>query len=257
LQKSPSDFGALGGEPCNQPLLDWLAAEFVKRGFSMKEMHKLMVTSDTYKLASEASPELAAANAKTDPNNTYLWHFRLQRLEAEPIWDSILAAADELDLSVGGPSFEMAPEKHKDAKVADTAKAPPIVEKAVHRRAAYIARGYLTSRDVMPAFLKAFDADDGRAPCPMRLQTVTAPQSLFLMNSPEIDQASKEFGERLHQASGTEPKSAVDLAYRIALARPPSPTEQQHAVDYLAHEPGGYKGLAWLLFNMDEFVYVR
>src|SRR5215472_10261826 len=89
IQKNPSDFGNLGGTPTNPALLDWLAAEFVKRHFSMKQMHRLLVTSDTYKLASAAEPGLVKANGKADPNNAYLWHFRLQRLEAEPIWDSI------------------------------------------------------------------------------------------------------------------------------------------------------------------------
>src|SRR5207237_7190131 len=85
LQKIPSDFGKLGGTPANPRLLDWLAAEFVKRGFSMKEMHRLMVTSETYKLASTADAATAQANTKVDPNNTFLWRFPLQRLEAEPI----------------------------------------------------------------------------------------------------------------------------------------------------------------------------
>ena len=74
----------------------------------MKEMHRLIVTSDTYKLASEADPAVhAGQHAKSIPQDTYLWHFRLQRLEAEPIWDSILAAAGNLDLTVGGPSFSI------------------------------------------------------------------------------------------------------------------------------------------------------
>ena len=74
-------------------MLDWLASEFVARKFSMKEMHRLMVTSDTYKLASEADPAVMSANLKADPQDTYLWHYRVQRLEAEPVWDSILTAA--------------------------------------------------------------------------------------------------------------------------------------------------------------------
>ncbi len=107
IEKNPSDFGKLGGLPSNPQLLDWLAAEFVQRKFSMKEMHRLMVTSDAYKMSSEADPTAEAANIKADPQNTYMWHYRVQRLEAEPVWDSILSAAGNLDLTVGGPSFSV------------------------------------------------------------------------------------------------------------------------------------------------------
>ena len=91
----------------SQPLLDWLAAEFVARGFSMKEMHRLIVTSDVYQLGQSGDAASAKTNLAVDPANRFLWHFRLQRLEAEPIWDSILAAAGNLDLTVGGPSFDI------------------------------------------------------------------------------------------------------------------------------------------------------
>jgi hypothetical protein len=237
LQKLSSDFGAFAGAPSHPQLLDWLAAEFVKRNFSMKQMHRLIVTSETYKMATEASAELAKANSSIDPGNTNLWHFRLQRLEAEPIWDSILAAAGNLDLTVGGPSFD--------------------VGGGTHRRAAYMIRGFSTSREVLPNFLKAFDADDGRVPCPLRTQTVTAPQSLFMMNSSEIEHAAAQFGERLKKESGNDPKAAVNLAYRIALARPPSTSELDRAAEYLANDTARLKNFAWLLFNLDEFIYVR
>src|SRR5439155_1018336 len=105
-------------------------------------------------------------------------------------------------------------------------------------------------------FLHAFDVDDGRAPCPLRTQTVTAPQSLFLMNSPEIDRASKQFAERLQQQCGADLKSTVDLAYRIAIARPPAASEQQKAMAFLKNDPTRLKSFTWLLFNLDEFVYV-
>ncbi len=223
LQKTPSDFGNFAGAPSNPQLLDWLAAEFVKRRFSMKQIHRLIVTSETYKLASEAGAELAKSNAGSDPDNTFLWHFRLQRLEAEPIWDSIFAASGNLDLSVGGPSFDVGQATRKS------------------RRAAYMIRGFSSGRDVLPNFLKAFDADDGRVPCPMRTQTVTAPQSLFMMNSPEIDHAAAQFGERLAKDSGRDLHAAVELAWRVALARPPSSSERERALSYLANDAARLK----------------
>ena len=116
LQRVPSDFGLLGGKPSNQKLLDYLASEFVAHNYDMKWLHRLIVTSDTYKLASKASPEQVAVNGKDDPSDTYLWRFRLQRLEAEPLWDSILYDSGDLDLSIGGKSFQVSAAKpDKDA----------------------------------------------------------------------------------------------------------------------------------------------
>src|SRR5581483_6694679 len=93
LHTTPSDFGNLVGPPAQKELLDWLAAEFVKSGFRMKTMHRLIVTSQTYQRASTLEPEWATAKQKLDPANHYLWHFPLRRLEAEPLWDSIFTAA--------------------------------------------------------------------------------------------------------------------------------------------------------------------
>ena len=248
LQKLSSDFGALGGTPSNPALLDWLASEFVSRGLSMKQMHRLMVTSETYKLASVADTTLAAADSKIDPSDACLWRFRLQRLEAEPIWDSILTAAGDLDLTVGGPSFDPAPA----ARGAMTRRSS-----SANRRAVYMVRGFSSNRDVTPNFLQAFDVDDGRAPCPMRTQTVTAPQALFMMNSPEIERESVKFAQRLQQSCGTDLPAAVDLGYRLAFARPPSQSESRDALAYLDGQPDRLKGLAWMLFNVDEFIYAR
>ena len=289
LQKTPSDFGVLGGTPTNQVLLDWLAAEFAARKFSMKEMHRLMVTSDAYKRASQMDPVVQAANAKIDPADDYLWQFRLNRLEAEPIWDSILSAAGTLDLKIGGASFDIvAPETPRrgngGGRGGGGAASPP------NRRAAYMIRGFSTSRDVVPNFLQAFDVDDGRLPCPLRTRTVTAPQGLFLMNSDEVENASAKFAERLLREVGFSTQSAagsgasgspahpdaaaaspaaaapalppdlgaaVDLGYRIALSRHPFPREKDDAMTYLHNDSARIKGLAWLLFNLDEFVFVR
>jgi Protein of unknown function (DUF1553)/Protein of unknown function (DUF1549) len=250
LQKSPSDFGKLGGTPANPPLLDWLAAEFTSRRFSMKEMHRLIVTSETYKLASAVDPAAASSDAKIDPGDALLWHFRPLRLEAEPIWDSILSAAGDLDLTIGGPSFDITASTRQRGGGARG-------EMKTNRRAAYMIRGYSTSRDVVPNFLQAFDVDDGRVPCPVRTQTVSAPQALFTMNSAQIEAASAKFADRLKRESHGDLQAAVDLAYRAAIARPPSSTERKVALAYLENDPARLKGLAWLLFNLDEFIYVR
>ena len=106
-------------------------------------------------------------------------------------------------------------------------------------------------------FLQAFDVDDGRVPCPMRTQTVTAPQALFMMNSDEIDKACAQLAER-SKGIRRGSSQAVDLGYRITLARPPSaPKEMAYAWLTLASDAGRLKSFAWLLFNLDEFIYVR
>src|SRR4051812_5772385 len=257
LLKTVSDFGEFGGQPANPALLDWLASEFVQREFSMKQMHRLMVTSDAYKRASEAGRDFAESQ-KIDPGDTTLWHFRLQRLEAEPIWDSIHAAAGDLDLKVGGPSFDT--RSNGGGRGGGNRRRGQMASNngsGSKRRGAYMVRGYSSSREVTPNFLQAFDVDDGRAPCPMRTQTVTAPQALFLMNSPDIDKASAKFADRLKSECGGDLKNAVAVAYRTALGRKPSPAESDYALSYLQNDPGRLKQFAWLMFNLDEFVYVR
>jgi hypothetical protein len=253
LQQNPSDFGALGGKPTHPELLYWLASEFVAKGYSMKAMHKLMVTSETYKRASSAEPSLIVRNSKIDPADNFLWEFRLLRLEAEPIWDSMLSAAQNLDLSVGGKSFQLAAEQGQSRggrRARADASGPP-------RRGMYLRRGYHQSMDVMPNFLQAFDADDGRAPCPERTRTVTAPQSLFLMNDSIADEAAGKFAARLAKESNGDLTASIERGYRIALGRPPSPSEKDNALSYLENNPARLKGFAWMLFNLDEFSYVR
>ena len=127
----------------------------------------------------------------------------------------------------------------------------------MQRRGVYIQRGYHQSLDVMPNFLQAFDVDDGRTPCPERTRTVTAPQSLFLMNDKLVVEASTRFADRLKKESDGDVGKAIDLGYRIAIARHPSAKEKDTALTYINSDPTQLKGFTWLLFNLDEFSYVR
>ncbi len=257
LQKVPSDFGLLGGRPSNPQLLDYLASEFASHNYSMKWLHRLVVTSDTYKLASrDTNAQQLAANEKADPADHYLWHFRLQRLDAEPVWDSVLYDAGDLDLAVGGKSFEL-PQPHPEKIDAAFVLRDASFDMNANRRGAYMIRGYLPNRDVMPNFLSAFDADDGRVPCPMRTQTVTAPQALFMMNNDLVAKESEQLAHRiLKQSNGNIPK-AIDLGYRITLGRVPDPDEMKQALAYVGKDRRRMPGFAWMLYNLDEFLYVR
>ena len=257
LQANPSDFGVLGGRPSHPELLDWLASEFVAKGFSMKAINKLMVMSDTYRMASVGEPALMTQDRAVDPADKLLWQFPLLRLDAETIWDSIFSAAQTLDLKVGGKSFQIAGEEgggggRRGGQMQADAKAS-----GLQRRGVYIQRGYHQSMDVMPNFLQAFDVDDGRTPCPERTRTVTAPQSLFLMNDKLVTDASAKFADRLRKDAGGDLGQAIDLGYRIVLARPPSPREKDAALTYVNGDPAQLKGFTWLLFNLDEFSYAR
>ncbi|MDB6136111.1 MAG: hypothetical protein JWM59_4354 [Verrucomicrobiales bacterium] len=254
LVRNPSDFGELGGRPSHPALLDWLAAEFVECGYSMRHMHWLMVTSEAYRRGSAAGVEFQESQ-QLDPADTLLWHFRLQRLEAEPVWDSLHAAAGILDLQTGGRSFDIREgdgEKNRRRELSDKAGSGNL-----KRRGAYIVRGYSSSRDVTPDFLRTFDVDDGREPCPVRTQTVTAPQALFLMNSPDVDRACAQLAERLEREPEGGLPAAVDLAWRLVFSRLPSAAEKAGALQYLENDAARLKELCWLMFNSDEFIYVR
>ncbi len=248
LQRVTSDFGLLGGSPSNPKLLDYLASEFVAHRYDMKWLHRLIVTSDTYRLSSKAEPSLLAKNQEIDARNTFLWRFRLQRLDAESIWDAIHYAAGDLDLTVGGKSFQLV--QGNARKVGDA-------DPEANRRGVYMTRGYIPSTDVMNSFLTTFDVDDGRTPCPIRTQTVTAPQALFTMNSDLVEKESEKLAAlSLRDAEG-DLRSAVSSAYQRTLNRKPSASELDYALTYIGNDRARMKELSWLLFNLDEFIYVR
>jgi hypothetical protein len=254
LQRVTSDFGLLGGKPSNQALLDYLASEFVTHDYSMKWLHKLILTSDTYQLSSKVDAGLAQKNTAVDARDTYLWHFRLQRLAAEPIWDAIHFASGDLDLSVGGKSFQLS---DPDQKQKIFLPKESVTDSRVNRRGVYMLRGYIPSTDVMNNFLTSFDVDDGRTPCPVRTQTVTAPQALFTMNDGLVEKESEKLASVVLQDASGDVDAAVKSAYQRTLGRKPLPAELDYALTYINKDPARMKELAWLLFNLDEFIYVR
>ncbi|MGA3202662.1 MAG: DUF1549 and DUF1553 domain-containing protein [Bryobacteraceae bacterium] len=254
LQRVSSDFGLLGGKPSNPQLLDYLAAEFVAHDYDMKWLHRLIVTSDTYQLSSKPEPALLTKNLNIDARDTYLWHFRLQRLEAEPIWDAIHYASGDLDLTVGGKSFQLTvPDKKQKIFLPKE----DVSDSRQNRRGVYLTRGYIPSTDVMNNFLTAFDVDDGRTPCPIRTETVTAPQALFTMNNELVEQESEKLAAVVLKEASGDLHEAVAAAYERTLGRRPSGRELDYALTYIENDPARMKELAWLLFNLDEFIYIR
>ena len=240
LQANSSDFGALGGVPTHPQLLDWLASEFMVHKYSLKWLHRLIVTSETYRRASQGDLAIERANARIDPPNRCLWKYPLRRLEAEPLRDSLLQLAGQLDFSLGGPSYE-----------SERLENQPV------RRTAYWSRGYRSFAEAMPSYLQSFDAEDGRAVCPRRNQTVTAPQALWLMNSEFANAAATKFAQRLGGSTAGDLAAAVELGYREALGRKPSGQERTLALTYLQGDAQRLPGFAWLLLNLDELLYLR
>ncbi len=240
LHSKANDFGSLAEEPPLRPLLDGLVAEFLAHDFDMKWLHKRIVLSAAYRRASAFDENQYQANQTRDRGNEFYWRFPLRRLEAEPIYDALLALADQLNLSEGGPSYEV-----------DEALDQP------QRRGIYLKRGFRSQENRLPVFLEAFDAEDGRESCERREQTVTAPQALWLMNNPLVHQATRAFGARLSALAAGERLLGIELGYRMALGRSPTPSEIQTVLKYLEPYPNSFEALAWMLVNLDEFIYIR
>ena len=202
LQRVTSDFGLLGGVPSNQKLLDYLASEFVAHNYSMKWLHKLIVTSDTYRLASKAEPEVVSANIQSDARDTYLWHFRLQRLEAEPIWDTILSVSNDLD-------------SRSAANRSRSSSPTPRDDEHTNRRGIYI-RARLHSehrRDgQLPAVLRR-----GRRPHALphsHADRYRPAGACSRMNDDMIEKETEKFADSVMDEATGDVKTAVDLAYR-------------------------------------------
>lgn len=117
-------------------------------------------------------------------------------------------------------------------------------------------RGFRVGDEIMPEFLRVFDVEDGRVPCSRREQTITAPQSLLLMNSPLVENAASLLSEKIKKQTDGELSAAVVQAYRLTLCRPPTETEAKAAMSYLNGEEAKLRSLCWLMFNLDEFIYV-
>ena len=238
LHRKANDFGSLVEVPELKRLLDTLAAEFVAHDFDMKWLHKTIVMSNAYRRASLTPTD--SSNEARDPSNHYYWRFPLRRLEAEPIYDALLTLAGRLDLRIGGPSYVAT--ENLEGRL---------------RRGIYLKRGFRSQEELLPEFLDAFDAQDGRESCARREETVTAPQAMWLMNNPLVEAVTLQLGERLRSESDQDPLRAIQLGYQLALSRKPKPHEIQLAMNDMQAQSQPFQTLAWLLVNLDEFIYVR
>ncbi len=276
---TPSDFGVRGEPPSNPELLDWLATELVAHGWRLKPIHRLMVTSAAYRQGNRPDPKAAAE----DPANTLHWRMPRRRLDAEGLRDAMLAASGELNLKMGGPGVLVPIEKEVEDLIFTEAEVvdlwPETPDAREHdRRSLYLFR----KRNVRYPLFDAFDAPDTQSACPERQVSTHALQALSALNSDFAVGRAEALAGRVYREAGAMPSPRVDLAYRLTLARGPSPAERIRASAFLASQakflgestgrplarptftPDGTdpaEAAAWVDFclamlNRNEFVYI-
>jgi hypothetical protein len=249
LVETPNDFGVNGAAPSHPELLDYLATEFVRGGMRLKPLQRLIVLSSTYRQASR-SPRAAEATAR-DPQNRLLWQFPRRRLSAEEVRDAMLAASGRLNLRAGGESVIVPAEKDLVDLLYDPNQWQVTPDRGAHdRRSIYL----LAKRNLRLPFGQAFDQPDLQISCPKREASTHALQALELLNGETSNDLAGAFAERLRRQAGTDARQQVELAYRLATGRRPTPAERALGVRFLAEQP--LRELALALFNVNAFLYV-
>jgi hypothetical protein len=231
---TPNDFGAPGAQPTHPELLDWLATEFVAQKWSVKAMHRLIVLSSTYQLASEGEPEkLSATSRRKDPDNRLFWRYNRGRIDAEALRDAILHVAGNLNPKAGGPPV-LVPVQHvliqQLYKPKQWAVTPDVSEH--HRRTVYL----IAKRNLRLPFMEAFDAPDLQNSCARREQSTHPLQSLELLNGEFSNSQARVFAGRLLKESGWNLDTVVQRAFRLAIGREPSAQEVQIAGNFLSQQ---------------------
>jgi hypothetical protein len=256
---SVDNFGRLGEPPSNLPLLDWLSLQFTGHGWSIKQMHRLMMLSNTYQMSSAYD----ARAAEIDPENTLLWRASRRRLEAEEIRDAIMAVSGDLDLTAGGSILN-----YKDREyVADTEKRGG-GDYDRNRRAVYIP----VVRSSMYEVFQAFDLPDPSTSNGDRSATVVAPQALFMMNGSVVLGHTKTMARKLLARADLDDAGRVREAYERALGRPAAANEIDRALSFIAKvdqamkdrvkDPAERHAFAWQSFcksliSSNEFIYLN
>jgi hypothetical protein len=227
---TPSDFGIRGEAPSHPELLDWLAKQLISEGWRLKSLHRLMVTSATYRQSSQANPRQAA----DDPENALLSRMSRRRLDAEGIRDAMLAVSGELNSRMGGPGILAPLEKEvkdlifTEAEVVDLWPEDPDPSQHL-RRSLYLFR----KRNVRYPLFDAFDAPDTQSACPRRETSTHALQALTLLNSEFAAGRAKVLAGRVLREGGSRIDDRIRCAYQLALARMPKPNEVARARSFL------------------------
>ncbi len=228
---SPNDFGAMGDKPTHPELLDYLASELIRGGWTLKRIHRLIVTSATYRQASSPNRNASADKARSvDPDDRLLWHARVKRREGEAIRDAILQVSGQLHRRMGGPSscpqlptamMENVYAWDADAQTCDR-----------NRRSIYI----LAKRNLVYPLLAAFDQPDRVNSCPVRPATITAPQALAMLNGEFTLTQARCWADRLVAERGRDTDASIRSAYRRVFNREPDAHEIEAAEKFLTHQ---------------------
>lgn len=249
IVRTPSNFGKTGEAPTHPELLDWLASEFVKNNWSIKSMHRLMMNSSAYQMASDD----IAASQKIDPENRYLWRMPRQRLEGEIIRDAILTVSGSLDSKAGGPGVHpyIDPSLWQGSS-GRTWPGKKDDDPSTWRRSIYVH----SKRSIPLPMLEVFDKPDGITSCARRNRSTIAPQALILMNNSFVRIQAQLFADRLAREAGKDAARQVEKAFELAYLRAPSQSERAAAVDFLKSNPDSLIDFCQALFNSNEFVYM-
>ncbi len=257
IVRSPNDFGLQGFRPTHPELLDWLASEFVTRGWSVKAMHRLILTSNTFRMSSRADDKALAA----DPMNDLFWRFDMRRLTGEEIRDTILAVCGNLNRKMYGPSVY--PDIPKEVLAGQSVPgrgwpvSPPDEQ---NRRSVYVH----VKRSLLLPILETFDLAETDRTTPVRFSTTQPTQALGMLNGEFLNKQAKIFAGRLRKDAGADPHAQVRLALSLATSRAPTDAEVGRGVRFmqaLRTQDGASAERALDLFcllvlNLNEFMYV-
>ena len=249
LVESPNDFGRMGQQPTHPKLLDWLASEF-RRTQSIKHMHRLILTSQTWQQSSGWN----AGMAEQDSDNQYYWRFNRRRLSAEELRDSILSVSGKLNLKMGGPGFYLFMlEKTAHSPHYEYHKFDPSDENS-HRRSIY----RFIVRSQPDPWMTTLDCADSSQSTPRRSETLTSLQALSLLNNRFNLTMAKYFAERLQretvETESNQQRHVATRAYQLVTGRYPTRQEADSLEAYTREH--GAANLCRVLFNTSEFVFV-
>ncbi len=258
IVRSSSNFGYQGTPPTHPELLDWLASEFAGSGMKLKTLHRLMLTSNAFRMSGQVDP----AAAKIDTENELLSHFDLRRLAAEEIRDSILAVCGNLNLAKqDGPSIYPV----ISAEVlAGQSRPGQGWEKSTPAEAAARSVFVHIKRSLAVPILAAFDAPDPDAPCPVRFSTTQPTQALGMLNSEFMNAQADMFAKAAQAKAGSDASAQVAFVLRRVLQRAPTESEIDRGLKFLrttqqnrsASADEALRQFCLLALNLNEFVYL-
>jgi hypothetical protein len=239
---TPSDFGFNGAPPSHPELLDWLATAYIQNGWRQKPIHRLLVTSATYRQSSRLDEKAQAL----DRDNRLLWRMPPRRLEAESIRDAILSTSGQLDPRMAGPGYNV---WEKNTNYVAIYKPRAQLDGDAFRRMIY----QFKPRSQGDPTFGAFDCPDAALAVPRRNVSTTALQALNLLNSNFVIRQSACFAERLAHEAGPDPAHQAQRAFRLAFGR--SPSDRERAASIALIKSHGAAAFCRALYNANEFVY--